>query len=220
MQLAEVSGASGSYGIRLIAEVVARLCQANEVEQTNMSLPHFVLSSTAKWHGASHVDVVDRQLCYLPRSRQLARHIPKHETASRPDISWWNPPDEEALYDERALRNAISEACHKLVACNRDISSWMGRDTRSEELERCKLLLRTPQLSKVDVLDLSIAQQELVVHRCYFHQPSRSTLRAKVYRFKEFVREEGYSAYFERADLANSEFWYSVRDAAIPLYRY
>jgi hypothetical protein len=163
--------------------------------------------------------VIERELCYLPRSRQLSRYIPPLKLASSADVQWWNPPDETILYDESKLAEATRQACRVSFASDRDMSDWMERDTRSEELERCKLLLRVPELIKADVVKLSVSNQESIVHRCYFHQPSPTTLWAKVYRYGELVRGEGYSAYFENADLSDSSFLQSMYNSAIPLMR-
>jgi hypothetical protein len=219
-ELAEETGALGKHGLRFTAELIARLCEAQEVERPMPSMNRFKLSPTAAWQGGMNLDVVELDMCYLPRSRQFSQHIPAHRSAARSDVNWWSPPDEEALYAEDSLIDAIHTACHDYVASSRDISPWMERESGSEKLERCRLLSRRPQLTKAEILDLNISLDR-VIHRCFFVRQIFSTqMRSKVYRLHDSVLDSRYSQYFEEAVSQSPEFLKSMLSSAINISRH
>lgn len=197
-ELADATGANGVHGLRFTSELVARLCAAHQIEQLPATASRFRRMSTVDSALRPITEVVEHKLYFLPRSGRLVWNLSEDKALAKAKVRWWQPPDEKLLYSVPALSKAIQTACPEFVKDRRNLLPSSPRDFSMEELERDKLILRSPELIEAEAEEVTLCNS-FAVHRCYFHADSSGTAWVKVYRADEPVRDVGYSAYFQAA---------------------
>ena len=211
-ELADATGASDVPGRRFTSELVARLCASHHIEQLPAAPSRFQATLTSDSALRPTTEIVEHDLFFLPRSGRFAWDFKKDEVATGAKIGWWKPPDEEALYSPDALSQAIKRACTEFVKDRRNLFPSGPRIFSIEDLERDKLLIRTPELIEADIVRKSILR-DMIVHRCYFYAISDSPW-VRVYRAMQPVTEAGYAAYFRAAVADNPTFLDSMLAAS------